>query len=104
MVNILVIGAGGVGSIFGGFLAKAGHEVSLVGRQGYMDAIAHHGLEIGGIWGEYKVSSLQTFTFAEQVAPQHFDLILITTKSYDTEVATKEILGLVGADSLVVSL
>jgi 2-dehydropantoate 2-reductase len=103
-MNILVMGAGAIGSVFGGFLAKAGHEVSLVGRQKHMDGIAHHGLEIGGIWGEHKVSNLQTFTSAEQVTPQHFDLILITTKSYDTEVATKEILKLVGADSLVVSL
>ena len=52
-MNILVMGAGAVGSVFGGFLAKAGHRVFLVGREGHMTAIRERGLLINGIWGEH---------------------------------------------------
>jgi len=103
-MNILVMGAGAVGSVFGGFLAKAGHRVCLVGRAGHMMAIQEQGLHISGIWGEHLVRNLEVFTTMADVPPEHFDLVLITTKSYDTEEATRQVLPLVSGDTLVVSL
>ena len=50
-MKILVLGAGAIGSVFGGFLAKAGHEVCLVARQSHLAAIKDRGLLIEGIWG-----------------------------------------------------
>ena len=61
-MRVLVMGAGAMGSVVGGLLAKAGHEVFLVGRRPHMDAIAHAGLRITGIWGEHHVTTLQPFT------------------------------------------
>lgn len=103
-MNILVMGAGAVGSIFGGFLAKAGHHVSLVGRKGHMAAIRERGLHIQGIWGEHLIRNLNTFTTTREVPSGHLDLVLITTKSYDTEEATRQALPLIAADTLLVSL
>jgi len=103
-MRVLVIGAGAIGSVFGGLLARAGHKVSLVGRQAHMAAIAGRGLEIRGIWGEHRVSNLMTFTSTEEVPEQRFDLVLITTKSYGTGQAVHQSYPLVSPDTIVVSL
>jgi len=103
-MKVLVMGAGAVGSVVGGFLAEAGHAVSLVGRERYMEAIRQHGLKIGGIWGEHHVSNLHTLLSVAEIEEKSIPLILITTKSFDTEEATSQVLPLVGGDTLVISL
>ncbi|HEY6394818.1 MAG TPA: 2-dehydropantoate 2-reductase N-terminal domain-containing protein, partial [Candidatus Binataceae bacterium] len=46
---ILIAGAGAIGSILGGMLHDAGHDVTLLGRRTHMEAIAHGGLRISGL-------------------------------------------------------
>lgn len=103
-MNILVMGAGAVGSAVGGFLSRGGHRVSLVGRDPHMAVIRGRGLRIEGIWGEHLIRGLRTFTSVQEVPREHFDLVLITTKSYDAGSAAKQVLPLLSADSLVISL
>lgn len=43
-MKIAVMGAGAVGCWFGGMLARAGHEVTLVARAGHVEAIRRDGL------------------------------------------------------------
>lgn len=104
VMNILVMGAGAVGSAVGGFLGQAGHRVALVGRGPHMAAIRERGLRIDGIWGEHLIRGLRTFTSVREVPREHFDLVLITTKSYDTGEAAKQVLPWLSEDSLVISL
>ena len=104
VMNILVVGAGAVGSAVGGFLCRGGHRVSLVGRDPHMAAIRERGLRIDGIWGEHLIRGLRPFTSVHQVPGEHFDLVLITTKSYDTGDVAKQVLPLLAEDSLVISL
>ncbi len=103
-MNILVMGAGAVGTAVGGFLARDGHRVALVGRDPHMAAIRERGLRIEGIWGRHSIGSLRAFTGIGQVPREGFDLVLITTKSYDTGDAAAQVLSLLSGDSLVVSL
>jgi 2-dehydropantoate 2-reductase len=103
-MNILVMGAGAVGSAVGGFLSKGGHRVSLVGRDPHMAAIRERGLRIEGIWGKHLIRGLRPFTSVHQVPGEHFDLVLVTTKSYDTGAAARQILPLLSADTFVLSL
>ena len=44
MAQIAVMGAGAVGCYYGGMLARAGHTVTLIGRQQHVDAIQRDGL------------------------------------------------------------
>ena len=104
VMNILVMGAGAVGSAVGGFLGQAGHRVALVGRDPHMAAIRERGLRIEGIWGEHLIRGLRTFTNVREVPREHFDLVLITTKSYDTGDAARQVLPWLSEDSLVISL
>lgn len=98
------MGAGAIGSVFGGFLSIL-HDVTLIGREAHISAIKENGLRVSGIWGDRLFKNLKAFTSVDECdiyAP--YDLVLITTKSYDTEYATMQILPLIGKDSIVVSV
>ena len=57
-LRVLVAGAGAVGSVVGGLLAAAGHDVTLLGRRVHLAAIASDGLALEGLWGERRVREL----------------------------------------------
>ena len=48
-MKFLVMGAGALGSAFGGMLANASYDVTLIGRKRHMKPIREHGLRITGI-------------------------------------------------------
>lgn len=95
-MKILIFGAGGIGSVIGGLLARTGHTVSLLGREPHMGAIEKRGLLITGIWGEYRIKALELFRSADEARLKSgpFDLVILTVKSFDTEKAAGEILPL----------
>ncbi len=78
--------------------------MSLIGRARHMAAISDQGLWIQGIWGEHLVTNLRTFTVAAETPREERDLVLITTKSYDTEQAARQILPLLLEKTLVLSI
>ncbi len=100
-MKVLVLGAGAMGSVVGGFLAQAGHHVRLVGRETHMSAIARDGLRITGIWGDHRVSALETCCTIEEAPQRDFDLILVTVKSYATEEAARQLTPLLGENTLL---
>lgn len=106
-MKIIVLGAGSIGSVFGGFLARAGHDVTLIGRNAHIQAIRNNGLLIDGIWGSYKVLNLHGYTSFSELeydAKEKYDLALLTVKSYDTETVLKEFIHYTGDPPPVVSL
>ena len=103
-MKVLVFGAGGVGSVVGGLLARMGHEVSLIGRARHLEPIRKEGLRITGIWGDYQIRALDVYTSAAELGPQSFDLILLTVKAYDTAQAVEEITPLIKDDTILLSL
>jgi 2-dehydropantoate 2-reductase len=54
-MRLAVIGAGAVGSLVGGLLARAGEDVTLVGRRPHVDAVRRDGLRIDGVLGPLRV-------------------------------------------------
>ncbi len=119
--NIIIMGAGAIGSVIGGMLVRQGHKVTLIGRQPHMEAVAEHGLHVSGIWGEHTVRGLATSTSSpvlhldrhhaqhnEQHQTKHNDryqdIVFITVKSFDTARAAREILPMVGPDTMVISM
>jgi 2-dehydropantoate 2-reductase len=53
--KIAVIGAGAVGSVIGGLLARAGVDVTLIARKAHVEAINTNGLRITGALGTFTV-------------------------------------------------
>ncbi|MEQ8152523.1 MAG: ketopantoate reductase family protein [Smithellaceae bacterium] len=103
-MKILVMGAGAIGSVFGGFLAEKGHDVSFIGRERYIQAVQKDGLRISGIWGEHFIRNIQCFTSVREIGAADFDLILLSTKSFDTEESVQQLLPLIGPATMIVSL
>jgi len=100
-MRILIMGAGAIGSIVGGFMARAGHSVTLVGREPHMEAIATNGLRVTGIWGEHTIQGMETRTSLAGLDANPWDCIVVAVKSYDTPAAAKAIAPLAGPDTLV---
>lgn len=100
-MKFAVMGAGAVGCYFGALLARAGHDVTLIGRRQHVDAIKEHGLR------------LETKTFDEHVpvrantgasGVQDADVILFCVKSADTERTGREMSAFMKADATVLCL
>jgi len=102
-MHVLIVGAGALGCVVGGFLKKSGHNVTLLGRQELMEPIQREGLYISGIWGNHHILGLTTSTTVLAEWKGLFDLIIIAVKSYDTEEAVKSILPILGSETFVCS-
>jgi 2-dehydropantoate 2-reductase len=100
-IRVAVLGAGAVGCFFGGMLARAGHEVTLVGRPVHVDAIRRNGLRFEGQAFDERIA-LGASTEAQAVRGAR--LVLFCVKSTDTESAAAQIAPWLDADSVVLSL
>lgn len=82
-MEILVYGAGALGSLVGGLLART-HTVTLVGRDPHMRRIREDGLRIdGAVDVRVRPQALTDGTHRSA------DLALVTTKAYDTDAAAR---------------
>lgn len=79
-MDIVVFGAGSLGSLLGGLLAQA-HDVTLVGREPHVGTVEQSGLQISG---EIEASVEPA---ARADPPASADLAVVTVKSYDTGAA-----------------
>src|SRR5712692_6543108 len=100
-MEIAVMGAGAVGCYYGFKVARAGHDVMLIGRPQHVEAVERQGLR------------LETQTFDEHVrvsastegsAVQGAQLVLFCVKSTDTESGAAAIKPHLAPDALVLSL
>lgn len=101
VLKVTVMGAGAVGCYFGGMLARAGHEVTLVGRPQHVEAIRRDGLRMETRTFDERVR-VQAVTDAAQAPPA--DLVLFCVKSMDTEPAGRALKPLLRPDTLVLCL
>ena len=100
-MRVLVFGAGAIGSVLGGFLAKAGHDVTLLGRAWHLDVVRRDGLQISGLWGAHHIHTLVIATRWEEVAGQPFDWVFVCVKAHQTRVAVEEMARHLDARALV---
>ena len=95
------MGAGSVGCYFGALLARAGHTVTLIGRQAHVQAITAHGLRLQSATLDEHVR-LSASTEAKAVAGA--DVVLLCVKSTDTETAARQIQPHLAPGALVLTL
>ena len=85
-MRILIFGAGAIGSFLGGMLSVR-HDVILVGRSEHMRAVRLHGLRITGETA--LIARPRTALRVPRDARP--ELILVTTKAYDTAAAMRQL-------------
>lgn len=100
-IRVAVLGAGAVGCYFGGMLARAGHEVTLIGRPVHVAAFKAKGLHFEGLTFDERVP-VKASTDASSVRGAR--LVLFCVKSTDTEDAAAQIAPFLDAGAVVVNL
>lgn len=102
---VSVVGAGAVGSFFGGMLARAGARVTLLSRPGgtspHLEAVRLEGLRIDGI------DVRETVDVAVGSTPEGLDsadLVLFAVKTTGTESTARQIAPHLNPGAIVVSL
>lgn len=99
--RIAVMGAGAVGAFYGGMLARAGHEVVLIGRPAHVAAIRQQGLHFQAqSFDEHLAVAAST----EPSAATGADVVLFCVKSTDTETAAAALRPHLAPQAVVLSL
>ncbi|HCO42856.1 ketopantoate reductase family protein [Immundisolibacter sp.] len=93
-MRFVILGAGGLGSVIGGYLAKAGEDVTLICRQAHADAVNTQGLKISGVRGDHLVRENLSAVTTPDEAEGEFDHLIILVKGKDTETALAQAEGL----------
>jgi 2-dehydropantoate 2-reductase len=101
--SYLVMGAGALGSVFGGLLAEQGHEVTFVGLDDHLLAMQKKGLSVTGLWGEHHIHKVRAFYGTEGLTGT-FDSVLLSVKSYHTSQVIRQALPFMREDTLVFSI
>jgi len=101
MDKIAVMGAGAIGCYYGGMLARAGHDVTLIGRAQHVDAIRRAGLRFEAKTFDERV---RVHASTEPQAVRGAKLVLFCVKSQDTETAGAALKPHLDRDAVIVSL
>lgn len=101
-MKIAIMGTGGVGAYYGGLLAQTGQDVTFIARGTHLQAIRDKGLHVKSVHGDFSVSPARATDKPSDVGP--VDMILFTTKTYQTDEAVKLIKPMIGKDTVVIPL
>ena len=101
-MKILVMGAGAIGSCYGGLLARSGEDVALVARGANAEAIRGHGLSVNS-------ATEGPFTVRPNVIEKPDgtwlpDLVLFCVKGYDNEAAMELMVPAIGPSTSILTL
>lgn len=101
-MRICVIGAGGMGSVFGGLLARAGHDVTFVDTwEQNVAAINASGLRLDGVKGQLVIPAR---AFAEPPRSLAADLAMIWTDANNTRRAAETATAVLAPDGFAITL
>ncbi len=102
-MKIAIMGAGGVGGLYGGRIAKAGEDVTLITRGAHLKALQQNGLRVNSaIHGDFELSTVKATDNPASVGP--VDLVLMSVKTYDLDEASRAVAPMVGEDTVVIPL
>jgi 2-dehydropantoate 2-reductase len=100
-VRVAVVGAGAVGSYFGGMLARSGVPVTLIARAANVEAIRANKLFIDAVTFQERVAVNAS---TEISAARDADVVLFCVKMTDTEEAARSLAPYLAPNAIVVSL
>ncbi len=102
-MKIAVLGAGATGSVFASYLKLGGEDVWLIDPyKEHMDAIARDGMLFNTPEGSTKIRGFHTGTSPEGMGVM--DLVIVLTKSTNTEDGLSSMSDCIGEDTAVLSL
>src|SRR5262245_30297091 len=99
--RVAVVGAGAVGSYFGGMLALAGADVTLIGRPVHVEVWNRDGLFVDSINFQERI---RVAASTDVAAAADADLVLFSVKSLDTVETARQLAHYIRSDASIVSL
>jgi len=102
-LKIAILGAGAMGSLYGGFLAEGGNEVWLldVWRE-HIDAINNNGLIIEGLSGHRIIKNIKATSNPFDIGIA--DLVIVFVKSTITDIVISQNLDIFDKNTIVLTL
>jgi len=100
-MRILMAGAGATGGYFGARLAQAGQDVTFLVRERRYQQLQNNGLVLQTPQGTEK---LQPQLTQASTLTGHFDLIIVTVKSFALDQVMEDIAPAVGPDTLIMPI
>ena len=100
-MKIAVMGTGGMGGYYGGYLAAAGCDVTFIARGEHLAAIQKNGLSLKGDNGDIHINPTPATDDPGSIGP--VDVVLFCVKLYDVETAAELIQPLIKKDTIVIS-
>jgi len=99
--RIAVVGAGAVGGYFGGMLARAGAQVTFIGRPAFVDAVRENGLFLDTVQFQehVKVQASTDLTTAHDAG-----IILFCVKTTDSTETARALAKVLANDAVIVSM
>lgn len=93
-LHFCIHGAGGLGSVIGGFLARGGHKVTLIARKPHVEAIRQGGLQIEGVRAQFvqRANLFAVETPAEVEGAIDYYILLTKAKGTDQALADAAVL------------
>ena len=101
LTQVAVMGAGAVGCYYGAVLARAGHQVTLIGRPQHVQAVQRSGLRLQTTDFDRHI---QLRASTEPDAVRGAGLVLFSVKSTDTDAAGKALAPHVARDAAILTL
>lgn len=102
-MKVVIVGAGAMGSIYGGFLAEAGNEVYFLDVfKEHIDNINGDGLWIEGSSGNRYIKGIKATSDPEEVGV--VDLAIVFVKSTITDIAINQNKSVIGPETTVLTL
>ena len=99
----IVVGAGAVGGVAGGLLANAGEDVTLVARGAHRDSMRTNGLRVRTPSQDVTVRCPVVGSVGETTIGRR-DVVLLSVKSQDSEVALRELSLVADPGAVIVCL
>ena len=89
-MRLIIYGAGAIGGVVGGHLARSGYNVLLIGRPGHVKAINEHGLNLVTPAGTH-ILRIPAVTRPDQIDFGFDDVVFLCMKGQDTEEALRDL-------------
>jgi 2-dehydropantoate 2-reductase len=99
--RIAVVGAGAVGGYFGGMLARAGAQVTFIGRPAFVDAVGENGLFLDTVQFQERVK-VQAST--DLTAAHDAGIILFCVKTTDSAATARALGKVLSSGAVIVSM
>lgn len=100
-MRIAIMGAGATGTYYGAKLARAGYDVVFIARGAHLDALQRQGLQVIGL-EEFHIPKVNATNNPATVG--EVDVVLVCVKAYDTDEAVRQMLPMVGPNTMVLPL